>query len=151
MFDIGASELVLIAIVALLVIGPERMPGIVRNVGMWMGRAKRFVNEVQSDINRELEKSEDLKRLMEEQSELKDLHKMIEEDVDESRRTVAIGADLEKTQLENKPPAAEAAPAPSASTVSSASSGIAVGAPVAVKTKTSAPGKSSESVNEQTK
>ena len=54
MFDIGFSELLVIGIVALVVIGPERMPAVARTVGHLCGRAKRYVNEVKADINREV-------------------------------------------------------------------------------------------------
>jgi sec-independent protein translocase protein TatB len=54
MFDIGFAELLVIAVVALLVIGPERLPRVARTAGMWVGRARRFVSSVKADIDREL-------------------------------------------------------------------------------------------------
>lgn len=62
MFDIGFSELVVIGIVALLVIGPERLPKVARTLGHLLGRAQRYVNDVKSDINREMQLDE-LKKL----------------------------------------------------------------------------------------
>jgi sec-independent protein translocase protein TatB len=53
-FDIGFSELVICAIVALLVIGPERMPEAVRTVGLWIGRLKRGLRETRSEIERQM-------------------------------------------------------------------------------------------------
>ena len=50
MFDIGFSELMLIGIVALIVIGPERLPKVARTLGHLLGRAQRYVNDVKSDI-----------------------------------------------------------------------------------------------------
>ena len=64
MFDIGFSELAVVAIVALLVIGPERLPGVARTVGKWVGAARRFVNNVQAEINAEVNKADELKRLL---------------------------------------------------------------------------------------
>ena len=58
MFDIGFSELVIIAIVALIVIGPERLPGVARTLGHLLGRMQRYVNDVKSDIAREMELDE---------------------------------------------------------------------------------------------
>ncbi len=58
MFDIGFSELVIIAIVALIVLGPERLPKAARTMGHLFGRLQRYVNEVKSDINREMELDE---------------------------------------------------------------------------------------------
>ena len=62
MFDIGFSELVVIAVVALIVIGPERLPKAARTLGHLFGRLQRYVNDVKSDISREMELDE-LRRL----------------------------------------------------------------------------------------
>ena len=64
MFDIGFSELLVIAVVALIVIGPERLPRVARTLGHLFGRMQRYVNDVKADIAREME-VEDLRRLRE--------------------------------------------------------------------------------------
>jgi sec-independent protein translocase protein TatB len=64
MFDIGFSEIVVIGVVALVVIGPERLPKTARTLGHLFGRLQRYVNEVKADINREMELDE-LRRLRE--------------------------------------------------------------------------------------
>ena len=58
MFDVGFSEMIVIAVVALLVIGPEKLPRVARTVGALMGRMQRYVNDVKADINREIELDE---------------------------------------------------------------------------------------------
>jgi sec-independent protein translocase protein TatB len=58
MFDIGFSELLVIGIVALVVIGPERLPRVARTLGVLFGRLQRYVTQVKSDINREMDLSE---------------------------------------------------------------------------------------------
>ncbi|HSD99468.1 MAG TPA: Sec-independent protein translocase protein TatB [Burkholderiales bacterium] len=58
MFDIGFSELFVIAVVALIVIGPERLPKVARTLGHLFGRMQRYVNDVKSDIAREMELGE---------------------------------------------------------------------------------------------
>ena len=58
MFDIGFSELMLIAVIALVVIGPERLPRVARTLGHLAGRLRRYVDDVKSDINREIELDE---------------------------------------------------------------------------------------------
>jgi sec-independent protein translocase protein TatB len=58
MFDVGFSELMVIAVVALIVIGPERLPKVARTMGHLVGRLQRYVNEVKADINREIELDE---------------------------------------------------------------------------------------------
>jgi sec-independent protein translocase protein TatB len=62
MFDIGFSELVVIGLVALVVLGPERLPRVARTLGHLAGRLQRYVSDVKSDISREME-IEDLKKL----------------------------------------------------------------------------------------
>jgi len=91
MFDVGFWELVVIGVVALIVIGPERLPAVARTVGVWVGRARRFVGTVQEDISREINKGDELKRLLQEQTHIKEMHEIIEQTVDETRKTVAIG------------------------------------------------------------
>jgi sec-independent protein translocase protein TatB len=62
MFDIGFSELVVIGLVALVVLGPERLPRVARTLGHLAGRLQRYVSDVKADISREME-IEDLKKL----------------------------------------------------------------------------------------
>ena len=58
MFDISFSEILVIATVALIVIGPERLPKVARTLGHLFGRAQRYANDVKSDIQREMELDE---------------------------------------------------------------------------------------------
>ena len=58
MFDIGFSEMVVIGLVALIVIRPERLPSVARTLGHLAGRLKRYVADVKADINREVELDE---------------------------------------------------------------------------------------------
>ncbi len=58
MFDIGFTELMVIGLVALIVIGPERLPRMARTVGHLAGRMQRYVSDVKADINREIELEE---------------------------------------------------------------------------------------------
>ena len=65
MFDFGFSEMLVIGTIALVVLGPERLPTVARTAGEWIGKAQRFVAQVKSDINRETELAE-LKRIQDE-------------------------------------------------------------------------------------
>ncbi|MGB4766814.1 MAG: Sec-independent protein translocase protein TatB [Rugosibacter sp.] len=65
MFDIGFSELMVIAVVALIVIGPERLPKVARTAGLLSGRLRRYVGDVKADISREMQ-LEELKRMQQE-------------------------------------------------------------------------------------
>lgn len=58
MFDIGFSEMMLIAVVALVVLGPERLPRVARQAGQWLGKLRRYVDDVKTDINRQMELEE---------------------------------------------------------------------------------------------
>ncbi|MEO8003795.1 MAG: Sec-independent protein translocase protein TatB [Betaproteobacteria bacterium] len=58
MFDIGATEIFVIGVVALIVIGPERLPRVAKTLGLLFGRMQRYVGEVKADINREIELDE---------------------------------------------------------------------------------------------
>jgi sec-independent protein translocase protein TatB len=68
MFDVGFSELIVIGVVALVVIGPEKLPKVARTIGHLLGRAQRYVNDVKADINREIQLDE-LKKLQSQMSE----------------------------------------------------------------------------------
>jgi sec-independent protein translocase protein TatB len=57
-FDISFWEMSLIALIALVVLGPERLPGLARTAGHWIGRARRMIGDVKADIDREIRNSE---------------------------------------------------------------------------------------------
>jgi sec-independent protein translocase protein TatB len=91
MFDVGFWELTIIAVVALIVIGPERLPKVARTAGHWIGRGRRFVASVKADIDKEI-KAEELKQILQEQARKSNpLHEIIEEteqDLDVLRKQV---------------------------------------------------------------
>jgi sec-independent protein translocase protein TatB len=72
MFDIGFWELLLIAVVALVVVGPERLPKLIRVTGLWVGRANASIQAIRADISREL-RAEELKQAMNKTVDLSDL------------------------------------------------------------------------------
>ena len=77
MFDIGFTEMIIIAVVALVVLGPERLPKVARQAGQWMGKLRRYVDDVKSDINRQMELDE-LRKL---QTEVKEAASSLESSV----------------------------------------------------------------------
>jgi len=79
MFDIGFWELSIIAIVGLLVIGPDKLPGVARTVGKWVGRTRRFVNQVKDDIDREL-KQDELRKALKEEAGLDEIKEIMNTD-----------------------------------------------------------------------
>lgn len=120
MFDVGFSELIVIGIVALIVIGPERLPKVARTVGHLLGRAQRYVNDVKADINREMHLDE-LKRLQSEVAEsARSLESSVRQEYDTAKAAVetptqaavaeleATARSLEQTVAEATEPAAAA-------------------------------------------
>lgn len=87
MFDIGFSELMVIALVALVVIGPERLPRVARTAGHLLGRLQRYVGDVKSDINREIQ--------------LDELKKM-QQQVEDSARNLQSSVTQEFTSMETQ-------------------------------------------------
>jgi len=100
MFDIGFWEILLIGIVTLLVVGPQRLPGVAVFVGHWIGRIRRFVRNMRDEINEELE-TEHLKGLLAEQNR----------EINELRRDVdAVRGDTERSFREAEEQVREADP-----------------------------------------
>lgn len=84
MFDVGFSELIVIGLVALIVIGPERLPRVARTAGHLLGRLQRYVSDVKADINREMQ-LEDLKKL---QQQVTEQARSMEQSVNEHMKSV---------------------------------------------------------------
>lgn len=92
MFDIGFWELTLIGVIALLVVGPDRLPGMARTLGLWVGRIRRYVAHVKDDIEREI-RADELRQMMSESSRIESL----DEDLKETRQTLdAAKRDIEE-------------------------------------------------------
>ena len=114
MFDIGFSEMIVIAIVALVVIGPERLPRVARTAGHLLGRLQRYVSDVKADINREMQ-IEELRRL---QSEIEQSARSVEQslstEIQAAREAVQQTAQAvtgNRTAVEASQPAPESSPA----------------------------------------
>jgi sec-independent protein translocase protein TatB len=112
MFDVGFSELIVIAIVALVVIGPERLPKVARTAGHLLGRLQRYVNDVKADISREMQLDE-LKKL---QSELQDSASKLEQGINTEFQAVQQIADQTAESVKDavSPTATDAAEPPPA-------------------------------------
>jgi len=78
MFDIGLWELALLALLALLVLGPKRLPEVARTAGRWLGGIRRFVANVKEEFDRELQ-AEELTELRKLKEELNETRQLIEE------------------------------------------------------------------------
>ena len=115
MFDIGFSEIVVIAVVALVVIGPEKLPKTARTLGVLFGRLQRYVGDVKADINREMELDE-LRKL---QQEMQGAAREFQQSVTTAATDMQTGLRNVEREL-NEAPASSAPPA--ATSVESASS-----------------------------
>ena len=109
MFDIGFSELLVIAVVALIVIGPERLPKVARTAGHMLGRLQRYVNDVKADINREME----LDELRKVQSTFQEAARSIENEVRSVEQSVTkVGSEIRAEAAALDAPLAEPPTAP---------------------------------------
>ncbi len=88
MFDAGFAEVMVIAVIALLVIGPERLPEVAAKVGGWIGKAKAFVSSTKADIEREFEASKMKDILTEQKKEIEELRQMVSETQEDFRSNV---------------------------------------------------------------
>lgn len=111
MFDIGFSEMMVIAIVALIVIGPKRLPKVARTIGHLTGRLQRYVNDVKADIDREME-FEELRKFKE---QFQDAAQSVEQTIhgeiartDEALRRIESSTSSSATLQEDNDPAASA-------------------------------------------
>ena len=115
MFDIGFTELLVIGVVALIVIGPEKLPRVARTVGHLAGRLQRYVSDVKADINREIE-LEELRKMRDSmqqaasnfESSVKSEMDKTESDLNKTVET-AVGNPSEIPVEENKPEPAKPA------------------------------------------
>jgi len=80
LFDIGGFELLLVAIVGLLIVGPERLPEVLRSIGLWMGRLRKAFNAAKTEIEQEIG-MDDIQRQLHNESVLKEIKKIEDEAV----------------------------------------------------------------------
>jgi len=103
MIDLGVSKLALIAVVALVVVGPERLPKVARMAGNLFGRAQRYMADVKSEVNRQMEIEEFKKFREESASVLKEVENSISSVAKEASAHLTDQADIFETNFE-KPP-----------------------------------------------
>ena len=104
MFDVGFTEILMIGVVALVVIGPERLPAVAKTAGQWIGKLQRFVRGVKTDLASELQ-SGDLKKLIGDQreqiNELKNMVSSAKKDFEINSRDFVQGARKSLGELES--------------------------------------------------
>ncbi|MFI8480401.1 Sec-independent protein translocase protein TatB [Pseudomonas sp. NPDC078700] len=112
MFDIGFTELLLCGLVALVVLGPERLPGAVRTAGLWIGRIKRSFNAIKADVEREIGADEIRRQLHNEQIlDLEREMKAMKNDIlPSSKRSAEPATQTPKTAIDAEPSSSAQAP-----------------------------------------
>ncbi len=131
MFDVGLTELMVIGVVALIVIGPERLPKVARTAGLLLGRLQRYVGDVKADINREIQLDE-LKKM---QQEVTTQVGSITASVTHEMREIEKAADPLADSSSAAPAATASGPDAVAAPVGGAAQGLAATSPAA-ETKT---------------
>ena len=118
MFDIGFPELVLVAIVGLLVIGPERLPEALRTLGLWFGRMRRSFTAVKAEIEKEIGMDEVKRQLHNEaiMDEMKRIESEVRNTAGSAKKSLdtsmnSIGSSLESARVSTSVPAADPASA----------------------------------------
>ena len=106
MFDIGFSELLVIGVVALIVIGPEKLPRMARTVGHLAGRLQRYVSDVKADINREIELDELRKMRDSMQQAASEMQSSVQSELHKTEADLNKAVDEAKEAIEDKKPAA---------------------------------------------
>ena len=123
MFEIGFAELFLLGVIALLVVGPDRLPALARTVGVWVGRAQRLVGQVRADIEREV-RADELRKAAKEYSPtgmLGDMRKEVEDLASEVSKPVDLDAEkAESAKSDTSDTAPTAAPTSDAAGTSTA-------------------------------
>jgi len=112
MFDVGLSELMVIGVVALVVIGPERLPKVARTAGLLLGRLQRYVSDVKADISREIQLDEMKKLQQQVTDQVKGLEASVSHEMREVESSVSsVVAPLAKDGAASPAPTSEAKPA----------------------------------------
>ena len=112
MFDIGFAELVLVGVVGLLVIGPERLPGTIRTASLWLSRFKRSFNDIKREVQQELHNDEVMRDLRQTGEQLKAQTDEIGKSIDGA--TASLHQDAPDETMPAQSPEQTAQPAPPA-------------------------------------
>jgi len=114
MFDIGFAEVMLFFIIALLVVGPERLPRLARTVGLWIGKARRVVADLRDEVEREM-RVQEIKESMQKQDAIEEMKQL-------AGRVKSINSDIRSDLSKiDSPSTRDSAVKPSSTEVSSSS------------------------------
>ncbi len=95
MFDVGFWEILLIGVLALIVIGPERLPGAARQAGYFVGKARRYIEGVKNEVASELDVSEFKRMLHNQEVQINELQSQLKSGIDDVVKDVSTTTDLD--------------------------------------------------------
>lgn len=96
MFDVGFWELLLIAVLGLVVLGPERLPRVARTIGLWAGRARGYVRQLSQELDRELQTSELKRELEQANTSLRDMQQGVNKTLNDPKSLISDKPDPDK-------------------------------------------------------
>jgi sec-independent protein translocase protein TatB len=103
-FDIGFAELVIIGVVSLLVIGPERLPGAIRTASLWLGKIRRGFNDIKQEVQQELHNDAVLQELRKTGEDLKEQAHSIHQNIQDTGEALADPAPRSEDQEDDDSP-----------------------------------------------
>ncbi|MGV6808260.1 MAG: Sec-independent protein translocase protein TatB [bacterium] len=118
MFEAGFLEMLLIGVIGLLVIGPERLPKVARQIGTWIGKLRRFVSTTKQDLERELHADEMRNMLIMQEEKIRELQNSIKENTDSIKQELSQDVNHLRESLDDAKNAAQGNHAPTQATPS---------------------------------
>ena len=104
MFDIGFAELVIIGVVSLLVIGPERLPSAIRTASLWLGKIRRGFNDIKQEVQQELHNDAVLQDLRKTGEDLKEQAHSIHQNIQDTGAALSEPTPRSENQTDDDPP-----------------------------------------------
>lgn len=103
MLNLGMTEIFCFAVIALLVLGPDKLPEAARFVAKWYGKIKKFINNIQNEIDRELRLSEFREEMQKEIDKITELERRMQQQLDALKNT-QTPSEVEEVKTETKAP-----------------------------------------------
>lgn len=104
MFDVGFLELFLIMVIALMVIGPKRMPEVARKVGIWIGKSKHFINNMKenSELSSAIKEMKDSLNMEEEKQQIEKMRNTIQDDISDFQQEVNTDEEISRPSFSSQ-------------------------------------------------
>lgn len=120
MFDVGFTEIMLIMVIALIVVGPERLPALARTIGRWVAKARTIVTSVKAEVEREI-RVDELKRSIQQQTPVEEFKQLADEMKSVGSSVDAAGREI-RSSVDDKSGSSSASSTSSPASASPASS-----------------------------